>query len=120
MLRRLRIEEEEIDDLVFEEEEAAPKEGIMWMALTKVHTANFFSLQTFEQHMRIAWSPAKEVQFHHIEGNMFSIQCNCLGDCLKVEEGGPWLFRQNIVCIQKYDGFAPPETMDLNTFETWI
>jgi hypothetical protein len=70
--------------------------------------------------MMIAWSPVKEVQFHHIEGNMFSIQCNCLGDWLKVEERGPWLFRQNIVCIQKYDSFAPPETVDLNTFETWI
>jgi hypothetical protein len=120
MLRRLGIDEEEIDDLVFEDEETAPKEGIKWMALARVHTANFFSPQTFEQHMRIAWSPAKEIQFHHIEGNMFSIQCNCLGDWLKVEEGGPWLFRQNIVCIQKYDGFAPPETVDLNTFETWI
>jgi hypothetical protein len=43
MLRRLGIEEEEIDDLVFEEEEAAPKEGIKWMALARVHTAKFFS-----------------------------------------------------------------------------
>jgi hypothetical protein len=24
------------------------------------------------------------------------------------------------VCIAKYDGFAPPETIDLNTFERWI
>jgi hypothetical protein len=70
--------------------------------------------------MRVAWSPAKEVIFNHIEDNPFSIQCFCLGDWLKVEEGGPWLFLQNIVCIAKYDGFAPLETIDLNTFETWI
>jgi transcription termination factor Rho len=31
-----------------------PKEGIKWMALARVHTANFFSPQTFEQHMRVA------------------------------------------------------------------
>jgi hypothetical protein len=70
--------------------------------------------------MRVAWSPAKEVIFNHIEENLFSVQCFCLGDWLKVEEGGPWLFRQNAVCIAKYDGFAPLETIDLNTFETCI
>jgi hypothetical protein len=37
-----------------------------------------------------------------------------------VEEGGPWLFRQDIVCIQKYDEFSPPESIDLDTFETYI
>jgi hypothetical protein len=88
MLLRLGIEEEEIDDLVFEEEESIPKE-IKWMALAKVHTTNFFSPQTFEQYMKIAWSPAKEVQFHQIKGNLFTVQCFCLGDWLKVEEGGP-------------------------------
>jgi hypothetical protein len=120
MLQRLGIEDDEIDDLVFEEDEAAPKEAIKWMALARVHTTNFFSPQTFEQHMRVAWSPAKEIVFNHIEDNLFSVQCFCLGDWLKVDEGGPWLFRQNAVCIAKYDGFAPPESVDLNTFETWI
>jgi hypothetical protein len=120
MLLRLGIEDDEIDDLVFEEDEASPKEAIKWMALAKVHTTNFFSPQTFKQHMRVPWSPAEEVIFNHIEDNLFSVQCFCLGDWLKVEEGGPWLFRQNAVCIAKYDGFAPPETIDLNTFETWI
>jgi hypothetical protein len=52
MLQHLGIEEEEFDDLVFEEEEEAPKEGLKWMALARVHTSNFFSPQTFEQHMR--------------------------------------------------------------------
>jgi hypothetical protein len=62
MLLRLGIEGEEIDDLVFEEEASAPKE-IKWMALVKVQTSNFFSPLTFEQHMRTAWSPDKEVIF---------------------------------------------------------
>jgi hypothetical protein len=42
MLNRLGIEEDEIDDLVFEETDI-PKEGIKWMALAKVHTTNYFS-----------------------------------------------------------------------------
>jgi hypothetical protein len=88
MLNRLGIEEEEFDDLVFEEEEA-PKEGLKWMALAKVHTSNPFSPQTFEQHMRVAWSPTKLVSFHHLEDNLFTVQCNCMGDWLNVSEGGP-------------------------------
>jgi hypothetical protein len=108
MLQRLGIEEEEFDDLVFEEEEEAPKEGLKWMALARVHTSNFFIPQTFEQHMKVAWSPTREVQFQHLEGNLFTVQCFCLGDWLKVEKGGPWLFWQSIVCIEPYDGLAPP------------
>jgi hypothetical protein len=109
MLNRLGIKEDEFDYLVFEEEEEAPKEGLKWMALAKVHTSNTFSPQTFEQHMKVAWSPAKLVLLQHLEGNLFTVQCNCLGDWLKVSEGGPWLFRQSMVSIEPYDGLALPE-----------
>jgi hypothetical protein len=78
LLQRLGIDEEEINDLVFEEEADAPKEGIKWMALVKVHSMNFFSPQTFEQHMRIAWSPAREIKFRNLENNLFTVQCFCL------------------------------------------
>jgi hypothetical protein len=93
LLQRLGIEDDESDGLIFEEEETAPKQGIKWIALARVHTSNFFGPQTFEQHMKIAWSPAKDIHFHHIEGNLFTIQCHCLGNWLKVYQGGPWLFR---------------------------
>jgi hypothetical protein len=43
LLQRLGIEEDEFDDLVFEEEAMAPKEGMKWIALARVHTTNFFS-----------------------------------------------------------------------------
>ena len=120
MLLRLGLEEDEIDDFVFEEEESAPKLGMKWMTLAKVHTSNQFSPITFEQHMRNAWSPAQKVDITHLEGNLFTVQCFCLGDWLKVIEGGPWLFRQNAVCVEEYDGFADPDTIDLNFFETWL
>jgi hypothetical protein len=70
--------------------------------------------------MKIAWSPAKDIEFNHLEDNLFTIQCFCLGDWLKVEKGGPWLFRQSVVSIEPYDGLALPETVDLNFFTTWI
>jgi hypothetical protein len=113
-------DEDEIDDLIFEDEETAPKEGIKWMALARVHTSNYFSPQTFEQHMRTAWSPAKEVTFKALEPNLFTIQCHCLGDWLKVEQGGPWLFRQNAVIIEPYDGLSAPESIDLNYVPVYI
>jgi hypothetical protein len=37
-----------------------------------------------------------------------------------VEKGDPWLFRQSVVCIEKYDGISPPESFDLNFFTTRI
>jgi hypothetical protein len=49
-----------------------------------------------------------------------SVQSFCLGDWLKITEEGPWLFRQNAVCIVEYDGLADPYTFDLNHIETWI
>jgi hypothetical protein len=70
--------------------------------------------------MRNAWFPAQRIEFNHVEGNLFTIQCSCLGDWLKVKDGGPWLFRQNIVCIEEYDGLVDPESIDLNYFDTWI
>jgi hypothetical protein len=86
LLQRIGIDEDELDDLVFEDEEAVPKQGIKWMALIKVHTTNQFSPITFEQHMRNAWIPAQKVEFNHLEGNMFTIQCFCLGDWQKIKE----------------------------------
>jgi hypothetical protein len=120
MLTRLGIEDDELDDLIFEEEESAPKQGIKWMALARIHTTNNFSPITFEQHMLNAWSPAQRIEFNHLEGNLFTVQCFCLGDWLKVTEGGPWLFRQNIVCIEEYDGLVDPDTIDLHCFDTWL
>jgi hypothetical protein len=46
------------------------KVGMKWMALARVDTLNFFIPQTFEQHMKVAWSPTMEVQFIHLEGNL--------------------------------------------------
>jgi hypothetical protein len=111
MLHRCGIGEEDFDDLVFEDLEGLPKEGVKWMALARVHTQNYFSASTFEQHMKVAWSPAKD--------DLFTIQCFCLGDWMKVEKGA-WLFRQAIVCIEPYDGTKDTDLIDLNFFSTWI
>jgi hypothetical protein len=65
LLQRLGIDDDEIDDLVFEDEVDAPLGGIKRMALVKVHTSNFYSAQTSEQHMRVAWYPAERLRSDH-------------------------------------------------------
>jgi hypothetical protein len=117
---KLGIEVDDLDDLIFEDEEETPKEGMKWTSLVRIHTDNPFSPQTFEQHMRNAWSPTKEVIFTALEPNLFTVQCFCVGDWLKIEQGGPWFFRQHAVFIEPYDGFTGPETIDLNSLGVWI
>jgi hypothetical protein len=51
---------------------------------------------------------------------MFTIQCFCLGDWLKVTKGGPWLFRQNAITIEEYDGLSATETINLNHLAVWV
>jgi hypothetical protein len=70
--------------------------------------------------MRTAWSPAKEVTFQALEENLFTIQCHCLGDWLKIEQGGPWLFRQNAVIIEPYDGLSAIDSVELNQIAVWL
>jgi hypothetical protein len=71
MLKHLSIDEEEIDDL--EEEKDVPKEGMKWFALPRMHIGNYFSFQTFEEHMKVAWSPSKEVKIKALEPNLFDM-----------------------------------------------
>jgi hypothetical protein len=71
----------------------------MSIAPTKVCTLNYLSAQTFERLVRVAWSPVKEVKITHVEDNLFSVQLFFLGDWLKVEHGGPRLFRQHVVSV---------------------
>jgi ribosome-binding ATPase YchF (GTP1/OBG family) len=73
LLEKLGFEDDEVDDLIFEEETDDPLEGIKWMALARVHTTNYFSAQTFLQHMVTSWSLTKEVKFRALENNIFTI-----------------------------------------------
>ncbi|KAM0931421.1 hypothetical protein ACQ4PT_000440 [Festuca glaucescens] len=42
-----------------------------------------------------------------------------LGDWEKVMQGGPWNFRNSPVCIEPYDGFTKPSTIDLVKIAVW-
>jgi hypothetical protein len=71
MLKHLSIDWEEINDLEEEEEKDVPKGGLKWFVMARVHTGFFLGVQTFEQHMKVAWSPSKEVKIKIVEPNLF-------------------------------------------------
>ncbi|KAM0930505.1 hypothetical protein ACQ4PT_000911 [Festuca glaucescens] len=114
LMAKLGLREEDLDDVVFEEQEGQAEEITRWLALGKVHTALDFSHFWFFKNMRVAWDLAKDVKTKVIEDNLFVFQFACLGDWEKVMEGGPWVFRA------PYDGFTKPSTIKLDTLLVWI
>jgi len=101
----------ELDELVKE---------VRWLALMRVHTSKTFSHAALFNHMRNAWSAAKEILFKVKGDDLFLVQFNCLGDWSKVMEGGPWIFRGAPVMLAKYDGFSNIYEHPLKMIPAWV
>jgi hypothetical protein len=56
--------------------------------------------------MKVAWSPAKEIKIEPVY---------VMSNAIVLGKGGPWLFHQNVVIIELYDGLVPPELINLPT-----
>ena len=54
-----------------------------------------------------------------IEPNLFTIQFGCLADWNTAKDGGPWLFRNQAVLIEEYDGFTNPSSIKMNSIAVW-
>lgn len=55
MMKELALQEDELDNVVLEQEEAPPIEGMSWMAIARVHTDKTYSQFWFYKNMRAAW-----------------------------------------------------------------
>ena len=119
LLKRLDLEDEGEADYVWEEEAEAPDIQSKWLAIAKVHTNKGFSPSALYAEMRSAWNPAKQVRWRRIEDNLFTIQLDCLADWNMALLGGPWLFRNQAVMIEEYDGFTNPTTIILSKIVVW-
>jgi hypothetical protein len=119
MLEKLGITEDDLDDVVFEEENQS-EEVTPWIAIMKIHNDIDFSHFWFFKNMRSAWDLAKEVKIRVVEDNLFVMQFMCLRDWDKVMNGGPWVFRRKSVLMAPYDGFTKPSSIELNTLLMWI
>jgi hypothetical protein len=119
LLRNLRINESDFDDLVIDEEVVLDEEPSL-LAVARVLTDKSFSTLAFEETMRFAWSLAQGVKFWAVGDNTFILQFKCLGDWTKVVEEGPWLFRSWGIVIKGYDGYTKPSSIVLDKLPIWI
>jgi hypothetical protein len=120
MMKQLGLREEDLDDVVFEEENQPPAEATRWLAIAKVFTDGEYSKFWFFKNMKSAWDLAQDVKTRSLEDNLHTFQFACLGDWERVMQGGPWTFRGNPVLIQSYDGFTKPSMIELFTVDIWI
>ena len=119
LMQELAMKEDDMDDALFEEDDAPPEENLRWMILARVHMDKSFSTYWFFRNMKSAWDLARGVKIKTLEDNLFIMQFNCLGDWERVTHGGPWHFRGNPVIIVPYDGYSKPTSIELFKFEIW-
>jgi hypothetical protein len=106
LLQNLKLYGEDIEGvLVPKSEVEALKEGTKWMCSDAwLLSSKPFSATSMKKALRFAWALAQELNFRDLEDNMFIVQANCLGDWDKITEHGPWIFRDQGLLIEKYDG----------------
>ncbi|KAE8771773.1 hypothetical protein D1007_56277 [Hordeum vulgare] len=119
LMKKLALQEDDLDGVVFEEADASPEDDLRWMVLVRVHMDKGFSNYWFFPNMRSAWDLARSVKIKTLEGNLFIMQFNCPGDWEKVTLGGHWHFRRNHVIIEPSDGYTKPTTIELFMLEIW-
>jgi hypothetical protein len=121
LLKSLNLRGEDIGGVFVPKEEVESlKEDTKWMAVMRVLTPRPFSATSMKKTMRFAWAPAQEVKFRDIEDNKFVIQASCLGDWQRITEQGPWIFREQGLLIEKFDGSCKASSVELNRIHAWV
>lgn len=67
-----------------------------------------------------AWHLLKSVSFKTMNDNLFLIEFDVEEDLERVLTGGPWLFDNYLVAMQKFDGSIPPDQLDFSTTTLWV
>src|SRR4051812_24629341 len=80
MMEHLGLQEEDLDDVVFEEFVEDPEANPRWLAVVKVYTEKRYSRATFFRSMRAAWDLPIETRFRPLEENLYSIKFRCLAE----------------------------------------
>ena len=69
--------------------------------------------------MRSFWNPARDVVWRRVDDHLFTMQFHCLAEWNKATKKGPWLFRNQALVIEEYDGFQNPKSMKLDIIAVW-
>ncbi|XP_051201869.1 uncharacterized protein [Lolium perenne] len=111
----------QLDDVILPQEEfVILRESARWMAVVKVHTTKHFGNQPFFQKMDISWGFATKWSIRPVGENVFILQLSCLGDWNMAMLEGPWIFHQQGVMLEPYDGIADPKSVVLNRIHAWV
>jgi hypothetical protein len=70
--------------------------------------------------MQVTWAPAQEVSFRDVAENRFLVQANCLGNWKKITEQGSWIFREQGMLVEKFDGSCNATAVDLHRIHAWM
>ncbi|XP_071679856.1 uncharacterized protein [Lolium perenne] len=70
--------------------------------------------------MQFAWALVQEISFRDVDENRFLVQTNCLGDWKKITEQGPWIFREQGLLVEKFDGSCSAMAVDLHRIHAWV
>ncbi|KAK1627889.1 hypothetical protein QYE76_002204 [Lolium multiflorum] len=119
MLGQLDLQEEDFRDVCLDDVEEEINESTQWLALARVKTERGFSQAVFYGEMRAAWNLAQEVRFRAIGQNLFVVQVQCLGDWERIMERGPWIFQNQAVLLEPYDGFSRAQDIELFFMPIW-
>ncbi|KAM0877110.1 hypothetical protein ACQ4PT_035719 [Festuca glaucescens] len=115
LLHSLNLKGEDIDGFVVAKSEVESlKEGTKWLAVVRLLTSKPFSATSLKKTMQFAWAPVQEISFRDVDENRFLVQANCLGDWKKITEQGPWIFREQGLLVEKFDGSCSTSAVELH------
>ncbi|KAE8768432.1 hypothetical protein D1007_60094 [Hordeum vulgare] len=84
LMKELALQEDDMDDDVFEEADAPPTDDLRWMVLVCVHMDKGFSNYWFFRNMRSDWDLARPVKIKTLEENLFIMQFEHCDICCQV------------------------------------
>lgn len=70
-MKELALKEDDLDDVIFEDDDAPAEESLRWMILARVHMDKDFSSYWFFHNMKTAWDLARPVKIKTLEENLF-------------------------------------------------
>lgn len=74
----------------------------------------------FQDTMASIWRPAKGMNVHEIQQNLFVFRFYDEDDLLLAMEDGPWAYDQSLLVLKRMLPGENPETISLNSAEFWV
>ncbi|KAE8803038.1 hypothetical protein D1007_21249 [Hordeum vulgare] len=78
LLERMNLQDEEVDDLVWEDGIDAMEIKPKWLALGRLLTSKNFSQSALIADMKATWNPTQAVVWRRINANLYTMQFNFL------------------------------------------